>query len=153
MLAAVALGSSAVSASHSTYWPTFATVPTPKPTSPCSGSTPDWTDSAGDGCEWYEAFDRPGCPVYGDDYGTEERGVANDNCCYCEGTGVSGCLVKSFICFCIIFESSSIIYPDKYNNSTGSNCITGPYALANLRPCSHLVSNSRLGLRGTTQAL
>ena len=96
VFATVALGSRAASASHFTYWPTIAPEPTAKPTSPCTGSTPGWTDSAGDGCEWYEAVDRPGCPLYGHEYGTEEGGVANDNCCYCEGTGVSGCLVKSF---------------------------------------------------------
>lgn len=39
-------------------------------------------DAGGDGCEWYEEFDAPGCPEYGSDYeGT--MGVANDNCCHC----------------------------------------------------------------------
>mmetsp|Transcript_2963 Transcript_2963/g.6500 ORF Transcript_2963/g.6500 Transcript_2963/m.6500 type:complete len:1161 (+) Transcript_2963:145-3627(+) len=47
----------------------------------CS-DTPGWADSAGDGCEWYESHDDPGCPNYGHMYeGT--MGVSNDNCCYC----------------------------------------------------------------------
>ena len=64
--------------------PTYS--PTLKPTSSCTGSTPGWVDSSGDGCEWYESVDKPGCPHYGDNY-EGEMGVANDNCCYCEGTG------------------------------------------------------------------
>eukprot|EP00956_Cyclotella_meneghiniana_P014863 scaffold22454_cov58-Cyclotella_meneghiniana.AAC.5 len=48
--------------------------------------TYNWTDSFGDGCDWYESNDDPGCPEYGDwssaNY-TEE--AANDNCCYCGG--------------------------------------------------------------------
>jgi len=58
--------------------------PTPTPNSPCTGNTPDWKDAAGDGCEWYEINDYPGCPINGKYYeGT--MGVANDNCCYCIG--------------------------------------------------------------------
>ena len=60
----------------------------PVSASPCTGSTPDWMDADGYGCEWYEAYDTPGCPRYGNLYGGE-MGVANGNCCYCEGTGVS----------------------------------------------------------------
>ena len=56
--------------------------------SSCTGSTPNWKDLYGDGCEWYESADKPGCPHYGDNY-EGDMGVANDNCCYCEGTGVS----------------------------------------------------------------
>ncbi len=60
----------------------------PKPTSPCTGNTPGWVDIVGDGCEWYEASDHPGCPIYGNEY-EGSMGVANDNCCYCAGTDVS----------------------------------------------------------------
>lgn len=64
-------------------FPTMASDPTPKPTSPCTGNTPDWVDVDGLGCEWWEAFDAPGCPHYGDDY-EGSMGTANDNCCYCQ---------------------------------------------------------------------
>jgi hypothetical protein len=40
-----------------------------------------WVDSYGNGCEWYEAYDSPGCPEYGMD-GTD-AGTAKYNCCYC----------------------------------------------------------------------
>ena len=51
---------------------------------PCS--TLDWRDSYGDGCDWYEAHDSPGRPLYGNDClsGVDcdgNMGVANDNCC------------------------------------------------------------------------
>ena len=70
-----------------TYPPT-ATQPTRSPVIPCTGNTPGWVDSVGDGCEWYEFYDSPGCRFFGDEYeGT--MGVANDNCCYCTGTAVS----------------------------------------------------------------
>lgn len=62
--------------------------PTPKPTSPCTGNTPGWVDVDGYGCEWWEAVDAPGCPKYGNEF-EGSMGTANDNCCYCEGTGVS----------------------------------------------------------------
>ena len=44
-----------------------------------------WVDGQGDGCNWYEAIDLPGCPIYGQDAGI--LGVAADNCCHCAGTG------------------------------------------------------------------
>ena len=56
--------------------------PTPKPTYPCTGNTPDWVDSYGDGCDWYENNDVPGCDSYGSDY-DGGVGVAKENCCYC----------------------------------------------------------------------
>jgi len=73
-----------------TLYPTFAygTLwwgPTPQPTAPCTGNSPDWVDSSGDGCEWYEAHDYPGCPIHGNDF-EGDMGVANDNCCFCDGT-------------------------------------------------------------------
>ena len=55
-----------------------------------SCDTPGWVDRDGDGCDWYEENDAPGCPYNGGFGG--EMGVADDNCCYCAGTGVS-CLV------------------------------------------------------------
>ena len=70
-----------------TYYPTAPAVPTAKPTSPCEGNTPDWEDVDGDGCDWYEMMDLPGCPRHGNLY-RGARGVADDNCCYCAGTGV-----------------------------------------------------------------
>ena len=76
---------SSISASQSSSSPTS---PTPNPSTSCTGNTPNWKDVDGDGCEWYESWDKPGCPNYGDSY-EGDMGVANDNCCYCEGTGVS----------------------------------------------------------------
>ena len=57
--------------------------------SSCTVSTPNWhwQDLHFDGCEWYEANDTPGCPLYGHDY-EDENGTANDNCCYCMSTDV-----------------------------------------------------------------
>ena len=62
--------------------------------------TPDWKDSYGDGCDWYEDNERPGCPKYGylNDGG---MGVADDNCCHCFGTGVSGCSIFHLIPSCM----------------------------------------------------
>ncbi len=71
---------------YPTYSPTTSqspTAPTPKPTSPCTGNTPNWTDSFGDGCEFYEQYDAPGCPDLGMYY-VGDMGPAKDNCCYCK---------------------------------------------------------------------
>ena len=76
--------STSISASQSSS-SSSPTSPTPKS---CTGNTPNWQDSYGDGCEWYEVNDTPGCPQHTQDY-DGGMGVANDNCCYCEGTGVS----------------------------------------------------------------
>jgi hypothetical protein len=57
-------------------------------TTQCEGSTVGWVDSYGDGCGWYEVNDLPGCPNHGNLWGGG-MGVADDNCCYCAGTGVS----------------------------------------------------------------
>ena len=46
--------------------------------------TPNWVDSAGDGCDWYEANDFDGCPTFGNDF-EGLMGVAADNCCHCGG--------------------------------------------------------------------
>ena len=74
-------------------WPTYSPTVSHAPTtsaapSMCIGNTIDWVDIDGDGCNWYEANDLPGCPYWGDWY-VGDMGVANDNCCYCAGTGVS----------------------------------------------------------------
>ncbi|KAL9181652.1 hypothetical protein ACHAXT_011995 [Thalassiosira profunda] len=96
VLTAALLGSSTIALAEETdermlshgltYYPTAPAVPTAKPTSPCEGNTPDWEDVDGDGCEWYEMMDLPGCPRHGNLY-RGARGVADDNCCYCAGTG------------------------------------------------------------------
>ena len=55
----------------------------------CEGSTVGWVDVDGDGCDWYEVNDLPGCPIHGNSWGGG-MGVADDNCCFCAGgTGVS----------------------------------------------------------------
>jgi hypothetical protein len=61
-------------------------IPTAKPTSPCSGNTLNWEDVDNYTCAWYEANDAPGCPRFGNAY-RGSQGVANDNCCYCFGSG------------------------------------------------------------------
>ena len=57
-----------------TQFPTIAPVPNPtmrsvvqdsssaKPTL-CMGNNPNYQDTWGDGCEWYEMHESPGCPV------------------------------------------------------------------------------------------
>lgn len=45
-----------------------------------------WTDAYGDGCEWYETYDQPGCPSYGDMWANPTTDVTpNQACCYCDG--------------------------------------------------------------------
>jgi hypothetical protein len=43
--------------------------------------TPNWIDNYGDGCDWYEVNDAPGCPLHGNSGGA--LGIANENCCHC----------------------------------------------------------------------
>jgi hypothetical protein len=47
--------------------------------------TPNWVDKDGDGCDWYEENDLPGCPNNGSSW-EGNMGTADDNCCYCFGT-------------------------------------------------------------------
>jgi hypothetical protein len=69
-------------------WPTFEPTKSPNPTatfspSMCTGNTPNWVDMWLDvGCDWYEEYDLPGCPYYGNSY-DGGNGTAMDNCCYC----------------------------------------------------------------------
>ena len=46
-----------------------------------------WVDYYGDGCDWYEKSDDPGCPWYGEEWPNEDGITANDSCCYCGGGG------------------------------------------------------------------
>ena len=55
----------------------------------CS-DVPNWKDSYGDGCDWYENYDSLGCPKYGSSY-NGGMGVAQDACCYCGGGNDGGC--------------------------------------------------------------
>jgi len=54
----------------------------------CINDDPEWTDAYGDGCDWYEDNDEPGCPIHGSDgVGLrDDLGVAKDNCCHCANT-------------------------------------------------------------------
>jgi hypothetical protein len=68
-------------------WPTFEPTKSPSPTatfspSMCTGNTPNWVDMWLGGCDWYEEYDLPGCPFYGNSY-DGGNGTAMDNCCYC----------------------------------------------------------------------
>ena len=55
---------------------------------PCTNNTIGWVDVDGNGCDWYEVNDLPGCPHHGNSH-DGGSGVANDHCCFCAGTGVS----------------------------------------------------------------
>jgi len=69
-------------------WPTPSPVPAPPayPVSACNGKrtggTPNWKDSAGDSCEWYERSSEYSDRCSGYDYGGA-MGPAKDHCCYC----------------------------------------------------------------------
>jgi hypothetical protein len=67
--------------------PSVSSIPSDS-SKPSTCNTAGWVDADGDGCDWYEENELPGCPLYGDccDGG---MGVANNNCCFCAGTGVS----------------------------------------------------------------
>ena len=44
-----------------------------------------WKDSYGDGCEWYERYDNPGCPNYGNYWANPTTGITpNQACCHCQ---------------------------------------------------------------------
>ena len=60
--------------------PTNSPKPTISPTEPCF-DTPNWEDSGGDDCYYYEETDE--CP-FADDY-AGDMGPATDHCCYCGG--------------------------------------------------------------------
>ena len=58
--------------------------PVSSPANPPCIDTPNWVDFYGDGCEWYETSDSPGCPEYGDIGASyADAGTAKENCCYC----------------------------------------------------------------------
>jgi len=65
-----------------TYSPTSASPTTSSKPSSCTGDTANWVDSYGDGCNWYELNDSPGCVAFGNAY-TGVMGPATENCCYC----------------------------------------------------------------------
>jgi V8-like Glu-specific endopeptidase len=71
-------------------WSGNGTTPPPPPP-PSGGSCTDWanwTDSYGDGCEWYEANDSEGCPSWTGccDAG---NGTPDQACCHCGGGNTS----------------------------------------------------------------
>jgi hypothetical protein len=77
---------------YSTLYPTYSWVTYPPTKSPspsasprpsvCTGNTENWVDSYGDGCDWYEQNDLPGCEETSTLY-QGEMGSASDHCCYC----------------------------------------------------------------------
>ena len=102
-------------------------------TPPCSGSTPGWVDVDGMGCGWYERNEAPGCPIWGDYTGYDivtrvkfpdvnRVGVANNNCCHCQGTAVSELRVENSFLL-----SAWSITRDRIKSSlvcsSGSNCL------------------------------
>ncbi len=88
-------------------WPTSSPTVSDAPTtsaapSMCIGSTVGWVDSFGDGCDWYEVHDLPGCP-YGGNAFDGGMGVADENCCFCAGTGVSVIVIVITQCTKMLF--------------------------------------------------
>jgi hypothetical protein len=73
---------------HPTYsWLTYPPTKSPSPTtsprpSACTGNIENWVDSYGDGCDWYEQNELPGCEEISTLY-QGEMGSATDHCCYC----------------------------------------------------------------------
>ena len=73
---------------HPTYsWLTYPPTKSPSPTtsprpSACTGNIENWVDSYGDGCDWYEQNELPGCEEISTLY-QGEMGSAIDHCCYC----------------------------------------------------------------------
>jgi len=57
-----------------TQSPTQTPVSTPSDGSVCSDIA-GWADSYGDGCEWYETYDQPGCPSYGGFWANPTTGI------------------------------------------------------------------------------
>lgn len=99
----------------------------------CEGSTPGWVDVDGMGCGWYERNEAPGCPIWGDYTGYDivtrvkfpdvnRVGVANNNCCHCQGTAVSELRVENSFLL-----SAWSITRDRIKSSlvcsSGSNCL------------------------------
>ena len=80
----------------SSYSPTVSQVPshkyepssipsiTPTNAPPCYNYI-GWVDSYNDGCEWYEAYDQPGCPNHGLLAENDDGVSAVDACCSCGG--------------------------------------------------------------------
>ena len=75
-------------------WATYSPTKSPSPTassrpSVCMGNTENWVDVDGDGCDWYEQNDLPGCEATSALY-EGEMGSAIDNCCYCISNSEDG---------------------------------------------------------------
>jgi hypothetical protein len=49
----------------------------------CTNVNPDWVDGYGDGCDWYEENDDPGCEKCGEESPALDGSTAKENCCYC----------------------------------------------------------------------
>jgi hypothetical protein len=45
---------------------------------------PGWSDSYGDDCSWYENYESPGCPYWGD-LADAGYGTPGEACCHCDG--------------------------------------------------------------------
>ncbi|KAL3778011.1 hypothetical protein ACHAW5_003434 [Stephanodiscus triporus] len=67
---------------YPTYSPISSSPTTSSKPSSCTGDTANWVDIEGDGCNWYELNDSPGCEASGNVY-TGVMGPATENCCYC----------------------------------------------------------------------
>ena len=63
-------------------------------TSPTCMDYPNWVDSYGDSCPWYELNDFMGCPAYGNSSEGGQGRVANVACCFCGG-GINGTITPS----------------------------------------------------------
>jgi len=126
--------------------PSTASVPVSAPTSTCTGSTPGWVNVYGNGCDWYEQNDLPGCPYFGAYVGIDDStgeliigepgSVGNGNCCYCFGTAVS----KSEII------KVSNVFHTTLTNAQPSHCFVpfpGPISLSDILSNHIAISNHR----------
>jgi hypothetical protein len=72
-----------ITVDYRTASPTTSISPSSSSPTFCTGNTPDWVDAEGAGCDFYEAYDDPGCEEYGEVRPAIDGSTAKDNCCYC----------------------------------------------------------------------
>lgn len=104
-----------------TYIPSAAPV--------CIDNTTGWVDDSGNGCDWYEETELPGCPVYRKKYGVKAGG-ALDHCCICKRTTD----VSEVVCFVdvLMFCRRSIHVPFSLFSSFILGSESSPNYVANM---------------------
>ena len=64
--------------------PSSSAFPSSAPNQEYCMDKPNWVDSHGDGCDWYEKYDTENCPNEGKWWDGGD-GSGNDSCCWCGG--------------------------------------------------------------------